>query len=77
MVAHHAGPKANDSTAVPLCFGHHGDWHDLSGNGVFGGFTKSDRRAWAESAIKDTRRIIREGDEFEAEHTAATTTETR
>ena len=56
--AHHAGPKKNDSTAVPLCWGHHDQWH--SGNGIFKGWTKADRRAWADAAIDDTRRLVAE-----------------
>lgn len=55
-VAHHAGPKTNDSTAVPLCVKHHAQWHDL--NGVFKGWKKADRRGWADRAIEDIRSII-------------------
>lgn len=51
VVAHHAGPKNNDSTAVPLCWRHHNDWHSINGNGVFKGWSKESRRAWADSAI--------------------------
>lgn len=56
VVAHHAGPKVNDSTAVPLCWKHHGEWH--SANGAFKGWNKYARRMWAEVAIAETRRIL-------------------
>jgi len=56
MHAHHAGPKKNDSTAVPLCWKHHGQWHDA--NGVFKDWRKEERRAWAEASIEDTRKTI-------------------
>lgn len=59
IVAHHAGPKSNDSTAVALCVKHHQQWHD--GNGIFRRWRKVDRRNFAEALIDDTRRIIREG----------------
>lgn len=49
VVAHHAGPKSNDSTAVPLCAACHSAWHD--GNGWTKGWSKEFRRAWADSAI--------------------------
>jgi hypothetical protein len=58
VVAHHAGPKTNDSTAVALCFKHHDQWH--AGNGVFKGWFKSERREWADAAIDDTRRLVAE-----------------
>lgn len=58
VVAHHAGPKSNDSTAVALCVKHHQQWHD--GNGIFRRWRKVDRRNWAEALIDDTRRIILE-----------------
>ena len=45
VVAHHAGPKANDSTAVPLCWKHHGEWHDA--NGPFKWLDKTSQRDWA------------------------------
>lgn len=61
VVAHHAGRKTNDSTAVALCWKHHGQWHDL--NGVFKGWNKEQRRYWASAAIDDTRRIILEDSE--------------
>lgn len=60
--AHHAGRKpgtslkAHDSTAIPLCDKHHRAWHGA--NGVFRGWTKAQRRYWADAAIQDTRRII-------------------
>ena len=57
VVAHHAGPKSNDSTGVPLCWKHHQNWHDL--NGVFKGWMKSDRRLWADMAIAHTRLSVR------------------
>lgn len=54
--AHHAGPKSNDSTAVPLCSRHHREWHDA--NGFFRGATKEARRAWAATAITVTRAAL-------------------
>lgn len=60
--AHHAGRKpgtslkAPDSTAIALCEAHHRQWHDA--NGVFSGWTKADRRRWADAAIDDTRRLV-------------------
>lgn len=65
--AHHAGPKSNDSTAIPLCLKHHDEWH--SANGWTKHLVKDARRAWAESAIAVTRVMLGWG----AEHTAATT----
>jgi hypothetical protein len=56
VVAHHAGPKKNDSTGVPLCVRHHGHWHDA--NGVFKGWKKESRRQWAGAAIADTRQDV-------------------
>jgi hypothetical protein len=56
VVAHHAGPKTNDSTTVPLCFGHHDAWH--SANGAFKGMDKEQRRKWAEFAIAETRLLV-------------------
>jgi hypothetical protein len=53
VVAHHAGPKSNDSTCVPLCWKHHGNWHDA--RGPFVALDKQGRRMWAESAIEVTR----------------------
>jgi hypothetical protein len=57
VVAHHAGPKSNDSTAVPLCHKHHQQWHDA--NGVFKGWIKQLRRTWAAMAIDATRLAVR------------------
>lgn len=63
--AHHAGRKpgtalkAQDNTAIPLCNKHHRAWHDT--NGVFRGWTKAQRRYWADAAIQDTRRLITGG----------------
>lgn len=51
--AHHAGPKSNDSTAVPMCARHHQEWHDA--NGFFKRATKEARRDWAATAITVTR----------------------
>lgn len=56
VVAHHAGPKSNDSTAVPLCVKHHDQWHN--GNGVFKGLGKDARRKWAAERIIETRARI-------------------
>lgn len=54
--AHHAGrrgvgQKAKDSTAIPLCAGHHrwGGWHEH--RGPFTGWTAEQRRAWADERI--------------------------
>ena len=58
VVAHHAGPKSNDSTAVPLCWEHHQQWHD--GTGVFDDWRKPERREWAATAIAETRTAVRE-----------------
>lgn len=60
--AHHAGRrpgvgmKADDSTVIAMCEKHHRAWHDATG--VFAGWTKADRRAWADAAIDDTRRLV-------------------
>ena len=56
--AHHAGARglgqrASDMTAIPLCTLHHRDWHDC--NGVFRGWSKEQRRAWAEARIAETQ----------------------
>jgi hypothetical protein len=56
--AHHAGRRgmarrAHDNTAVPLCTGHHRDWHD--GAGAFKGWTKDQCRAWTEAAVAATQ----------------------
>jgi hypothetical protein len=56
--AHHAGrsgvgQKAPDDTAIPLCWFHHGDWHNC--NGVFSGWKREKRREWALLAIGLTR----------------------
>jgi hypothetical protein len=56
IVAHHAGPKSNDSTAVPLCVKHHAQWHDA--NGVFKGWDREQRRAWAAATIAWTRMAL-------------------
>ena len=59
--AHHAGlrplgRKADDDTAIPLCTRHHGEWH--SGYGVFKGWTRAQRRDWADERIAETRRAL-------------------
>lgn len=60
--AHHAGRKpgtalkADDSTCIPLCDAHHRQWHDA--NGVFKGWTKAERRMWADAAIADVQGIL-------------------
>ena len=56
--AHHAGSRglgqrASDTTAIPLCTGHHRAWHDC--NGAFRGWSKAQRREWVEARITETR----------------------
>lgn len=58
--AHHAGrdrgmgQRADDSTAVPLCHRHHVcDWHGATG--AFKGWSRAQRRAWADWAVERTR----------------------
>ncbi len=66
VVAHHAGigrgmgQKADDDTCVPLCQGHHMEWHAMCG--YFKGWDKARRREWAEWAIQETRSILEVGD---------------
>lgn len=59
--AHHAGAraagrKADDDTCIPLCTGHHRQWHAASG--VFSGLTRESRSMWASERIADTRRAL-------------------
>ena len=44
------GQKADDSTVVPMCRGHHGERHDHKG--VFHVLTKPELRAWRAQAIE-------------------------
>lgn len=57
--AHHAGldrglsQKAHDRTAIPLCLGHHTDWHGAGG--CFRSMGREDRREWAREKIARTQ----------------------
>lgn len=56
--AHHAGQraggrKADDDTCIPLCEEHHRNWHDARGR--FYGWTRDQRRTWADARIAETR----------------------
>ncbi len=64
--AHHAGRgggkglKAPDTTAIPLCERHHtGDrgWHQS--NGFASGWSKAQRREWADLKIAETQSLWR------------------
>ena len=43
------GMKCPDSETIPLCRRHHGDWTDHVG--FFKGWTKAERREWADERI--------------------------
>ncbi len=53
--ANHAGEKpgmglkASDSTCIPMCSGHHRDWTEH--RGLFRGWTREERRQWADEVI--------------------------
>lgn len=57
--AHHAGKrpgtglKCSDYDTHPFCMKHHTDWH--SGSGPFKGWTRQQRREWADEQIRLTR----------------------
>jgi len=57
--ANHAGEKpgmglkASDSTCIPMCSLHHKDWSEH--RGLFALWTREERRAWADSVIKECR----------------------
>lgn len=56
--AHHAGvrglgQRADDHTAIPMCTYHHRAWHD--GRGVFVGWDRQLRWAWAAEVIAETQ----------------------
>jgi hypothetical protein len=57
---HHAGArglgqKADDHSAVALCDFHHRSWHD--GRGVFLGWDRHTRAAWAAEVIGQTQQL--------------------
>ena len=57
--AHHAfgvRGKADDSTAVPLCLGHHLAWHDH--NGDFRGWSREKRQEFANHVVGVTRALL-------------------
>lgn len=60
--AHHAGPrpgvglKCDDTETIPFCQVHHTEWHAACG--IFLGWSKEDRREWADVAIAQTRSLI-------------------
>jgi hypothetical protein len=73
--AHHAGEKpgvamkAHDRTCIPLCRGHHDDFH--AHRGPFAGWTKGERRVWANLQVEAcelaaTPEDLGQGQEFEA-----------
>ena len=59
--AHHAGlrqtghdaRRAHDHTCLPLCLKHHDAWHAACG--VFLGWRKPRRRAWADDQVRRAR----------------------
>jgi hypothetical protein len=58
--AHHAGKraagrKADDDTCISLCSRHHNDWHGAVG--PFAGWTREQRREWADARIAETREL--------------------
>lgn len=58
IVAHHAGDrglshKADDSTCIPLCDGHHKAWHDAQP--PFRGWSKEQREQWSVAAMAATQ----------------------
>ena len=60
--AHHAGKraagrKADDDTCISLCSRHHGDWHGATG--AFWGWTREQRRSWADARITETQALWR------------------
>ncbi len=63
--AHHAGKrpgtglKCSDYETHPFCMRHHHDWH--SGSGPFKGWTKAERREWADEQIRLTRERLGRG----------------
>jgi hypothetical protein len=46
------GMKCNDAETLPMCSSHHGQWTDH--RGVFAGWTKEQRRQWADERIAET-----------------------
>lgn len=56
--AHHAtydrgiSMRQHDYLAMPLCMGHHDDFH--AGRGAFRGWTKEARRAWQAARVEET-----------------------
>ena len=59
---HHAGRrpgvglKCPDTEAIPFCRAHHSAWH--GGYGVFRGWTRQERRQWADARIAETQRRV-------------------
>lgn len=62
MHAHHAGRrpgvgmKCSDLETIPLCGSHHMQWH--AGSGVFIGWDKARRMAWADEQIAFTQAAL-------------------
>jgi hypothetical protein len=50
------GQKADDSQAIPLCLGHHHDFH--AATGPFKGWDKQRRRDWQDIAVQATQRDV-------------------
>lgn len=61
--AHHVtygrglGQKAKDEDTIPLCSGHHGDFHDA--RGAFTDMTRERRREWQSAALERTRLMLK------------------
>lgn len=53
MGARGMGQKADDSTCVPMCQGHHRERHDHAG--TFRPLTKAELRVWRAQAIEHTQ----------------------
>ncbi len=48
--------RAHDHDGMPLCRGHHGEFHQS--NGAFKGMSKSQRTEFEDDGIEQTRRLL-------------------
>ena len=51
------GMKCDDAEAMPMCWKHHLQW--TAHQGIFYGWTKAERRRWADGRIADTKAMER------------------
>ena len=56
------GARAHDHDAMPLCWKHHRQLHDLTGH--FAGWTKAELRAWQDARAREFRLVAFDPDLF-------------